>query len=168
LRHAIDDNARIDQVPKFFDGARMNYAENFLCGEDDAVAIIEINEEIQKSPRKYTWEELKELVARYAGVLKREGATAGDVIVRECRFCLLGISFLMLCQSSEAITPDRSLSCLLQLRLVLCLRHSLQILVRRYVEFSEIAIHYLISCLTVTYRSSYPTQTQDHDRRTPI
>jgi hypothetical protein len=94
LQHAIDDDACIDQLPKFFDGARMNYAENLLCGKDDAVALIEINEKIQKSPRKYTWKELKELVARYAGVLKREGASQGDVIVRKCFFWSLSRSFL--------------------------------------------------------------------------
>jgi acyl-CoA synthetase (AMP-forming)/AMP-acid ligase II len=129
----------------------MNYAENILCGKDDAVAIIEINEEIQKSPRNYTWKELRELVARYAGVLKREGATEGDVIVRKCHFPLLGCSSLIISQSSEAITPDLSLSYLLQLRSVLCLHPLLQILVRRYVHVYAVTFHYLTSCLTVAH-----------------
>jgi hypothetical protein len=112
----------------------MNYTENFLCGKDDAVALIEINEEIQMSPRKYTWKELKELVARYAGVLKREGASQGDVIVRKCFFWGLSRSFLIEQKSSEATTLDRLHFYLLQLRSVQCSRHLQPISVRRCVH----------------------------------
>lgn len=62
----------------------MNYAENLLSGKDDATAIIELNETNIHSPRHYTWKDMKQLVARYVGVLKREGMKQGDVFV--CMF----------------------------------------------------------------------------------
>ena len=78
---AIEDNARIDHLPHFFPVARINYAENLLCGDDDAVAVIEMNEQNIHSPRKYTWKDLRQLVARYKGVLTRAGVRQGDVVV---------------------------------------------------------------------------------------
>lgn len=68
----------------------MNYAENLLCGKDDAVAVIEMNEETQGAPTRYTWRQLKELVARHAGVLRRENVTEGDIVV-----CLWSLFLLM-------------------------------------------------------------------------
>ena len=51
---AVEDNARIDNFPKFFEDARLNYAENLLCGDDDEVAVIEMNELNLCEPKKYT------------------------------------------------------------------------------------------------------------------
>ena len=82
---AIDDNASIDSFPKFFEDARLNYAENMLCGDDDAIAIIEMNELNQQDPKKYTWKDLKGLVAKYAGLLRRSGVGVGDVVCCGCR-----------------------------------------------------------------------------------
>ena len=66
LSGAVEDNARIDNFPKFFEDARLNYAENLLCGDDDAVAVIGMNELNLREPKKYTWKDLRQLVARYA------------------------------------------------------------------------------------------------------
>lgn len=81
---AIDDDARIDAFPSFFEDARLNYAENLLCGKDEKVAVIEMNEVNLWEPRKYTWRQLRELTARYAGVLRREEVGKGDVVCCEC------------------------------------------------------------------------------------
>ena len=78
----MDNDAAIDKFPKFFQDARLNYAENMLCGDDDAIAVIEMNETNQQNPRKYTWEDLKTLVAKYAGLLSRSGVEQGDVVCR--------------------------------------------------------------------------------------
>lgn len=69
----------------------MNYAENLLCGKDDALAVIEMNETNIHNPRRYTWRAMKQLVARYAGVLKREGLKQGDVVVR--MLCLVHFQY---------------------------------------------------------------------------
>ena len=86
---AIVDYARIHEFPSFFEDARLNYAENMLCGDDNAVAVIEINELNLHKPKRYTWRDLKALVARYAGVLKRSGVRSGDVVC--CMSCIIDI-----------------------------------------------------------------------------
>jgi len=55
-----------------------------LCGEDAAAAVIEMNEQNIHEPRRYTWKDLRQLVARYTGVLRREGVKQGDVVVCKC------------------------------------------------------------------------------------
>ena len=83
----ISNGASITSIPKFFDGARLNYAENLLfntAAVDDAVAVIEIDESIlsnKQQPRRYTLHDLRCIVARYVGVLTRCGVTEGDVVV---------------------------------------------------------------------------------------
>lgn len=52
-----------------------------LCGKDEELAVIDMNEHNRDSPTRYTWQDLRKLVARYAGVLKRAGLKQGDVIV---------------------------------------------------------------------------------------
>lgn len=71
----------IDTFPKFFEYASINYAENALKGQDDDLAVIDMNETNQQSPDRYTWKEMRALVARYAALLRREGVGLGDVIV---------------------------------------------------------------------------------------
>lgn len=82
----MDDDAAIDKFPKFFPDARLNYAENMLRGDDDAVAVIEMNELNLGTPRKYTWRDLRVLVARFVGLLKRAGVGMGDVVCCELSF----------------------------------------------------------------------------------
>lgn len=36
---AVDDNARIDQFPTFFDGVCLNFAENLLFRGDDRLLL---------------------------------------------------------------------------------------------------------------------------------
>lgn len=78
---AIDDNAPMFPPPSFFPDVRMNYAENLLSGKDDALAVIEMNEKNLKSPRKYSWRDLRALVARYSSLLRKQGVCKGDVVV---------------------------------------------------------------------------------------
>lgn len=76
-----NNNPAIYPPPLFFPEARLNFAENMLCGKDDETAIIEMNEKTMQDPLRYTWRDLKVTVARYAGVLRRLGVTSGDVLV---------------------------------------------------------------------------------------
>ena len=62
--------------PKWFDGARLNFAENLLRRRDDAPAIVSWNE---LGPRaRLTFAELHEEVARVAAALRAHGVSAGD------------------------------------------------------------------------------------------
>lgn len=61
---------------KWFEGARLNFAENLLRGNDDAIAIIEHRED--KRRRTVSYRELRELSAQLAGTLKAAGVGEGD------------------------------------------------------------------------------------------
>lgn len=101
---AIDDNARIDKFPKFFPDTQINFAENLLCGgKNDAVAVIDANEANLNSPRRYTWKQLKALVAQHAGLLRRSNVSKGDVVVLVGGNSARSLSFLLAAASIGAI-----------------------------------------------------------------
>ena len=79
--YAVDESIPIDQFPKFFEEARLNWAENVLCGKDDDLMIRSINETTLDTPDKYSWGEMRQLVAEYANALKRAGLRKGDFMV---------------------------------------------------------------------------------------
>lgn len=79
--YAVDESLTIDQFPKFFQDAKLNYAENILCGQDDDVMILGMNETNIYSPELYTWGGMKSLVATYSDALKRAGLKQGDFMV---------------------------------------------------------------------------------------
>ena len=62
--------------PRWFDGARLNFAENLLRFRDDNVAIIAWNE--LGSTRRLTFAELYVETARLAAALRANGVRAGD------------------------------------------------------------------------------------------
>ncbi|MBI4374504.1 MAG: AMP-binding protein, partial [Deltaproteobacteria bacterium] len=61
---------------RWFDGARLNFAENLLRYRDTRAALISYGE--GKSPRQTTYSELYEEVARIAASLKKAGIKPGD------------------------------------------------------------------------------------------
>ncbi|MFE8071717.1 acetoacetate--CoA ligase [Marinobacteraceae bacterium S3BR75-40.1] len=67
-----------DAMPgaKWFGGAKLNFAENLLRGEDDAPALIEQREDGRG--RAVTFGELREQTARLAGTLQASGVVSGD------------------------------------------------------------------------------------------
>ncbi len=64
------------QGPRWFPGARLNFAENLLRFADDRPAIVFWNELGRQ--RELSYAELRGEVARYAMALRREGVVAGD------------------------------------------------------------------------------------------
>ncbi len=61
---------------RWFVGAEMNFAENLLAYDDDRTALIFQGE--QSPPRRMTYAELHEEVARVAAALRAMGVTTGD------------------------------------------------------------------------------------------
>lgn len=61
---------------KWFEGARLNFAENLLRFQDDRIALISWAE--GKPRREINYRELAEQVARLAASLKNEGVKPGD------------------------------------------------------------------------------------------
>ena len=76
----MDGILPIDQFPPFFEGARLNFAENLLCGDDEEVAVISLDEVNLLSPQKHTWKELRLLVGRYASALRSSGLKREEVV----------------------------------------------------------------------------------------
>lgn len=81
---AVNDDAVIDEFPQFFEGAKLNFAENLLAGKVDGLAIIEMNESNMAEPERYSWQDLRGLVQGYADALKASGLNKGEVVAREC------------------------------------------------------------------------------------
>uniref|UniRef100_UPI0037E76465 acetoacetyl-CoA synthetase n=1 Tax=Semicossyphus pulcher TaxID=241346 RepID=UPI0037E76465 len=77
----VDVSKRISDVPEWFKGARLNYAENLLKHADqDKVALYagtEANEEIVK----VTFGELRRDVALFAAAMRKMGVETGDRVV---------------------------------------------------------------------------------------
>jgi acetoacetyl-CoA synthetase len=62
--------------PRWFTGARLNFAENLLRYDDDRPALVFWNE--QGRQRELSYRELNQSVAGVAAALAREGVAAGD------------------------------------------------------------------------------------------
>ena len=62
--------------PRWFPGARLNFAENLLRCRDDREALVFWNE--QGPVRRLTFAELADAVARFAAYLRAAGVEAGD------------------------------------------------------------------------------------------
>ena len=71
----IDDVARMPGA-QWFQGSRLNFAENLLRYRDDHLALVFRGED--KIRRTFTYAQLYDEVARVAGALKRSGVEAGD------------------------------------------------------------------------------------------
>lgn len=72
----------VDEIPRWFTGALLNYAENLLQHNQsraDAVALTVANER-EESGRRLTFGELKEQTGRMANALKAIGVAKGSVV----------------------------------------------------------------------------------------
>ena len=65
-----------ERGPRWFTGARLNFAENLLRFGDDREAIVEWNELGRR--RSFTYAELQNAVALFASGLRASGVTVGD------------------------------------------------------------------------------------------
>jgi acetoacetyl-CoA synthetase len=76
--HGLDRMAPPDRDlgPRWFPGARLNFAENLLRYRDERDAIVAWNESGRQ--RSITWAELHDEVARVAASLREHGVRAGD------------------------------------------------------------------------------------------
>jgi acetoacetyl-CoA synthetase len=90
----VDESARIDSIPRWFDGVYMNAAENLLYSrvpgapasqrgtigkEDGKIAVTEVREGGTEI-RDVTWGHLRLEVGRLADALRRHGVQKGDRI----------------------------------------------------------------------------------------
>lgn len=91
----MDESARIDSIPRWFNGVHMNFAENLLYSrvpeaatskrgfegkEDDKIALTEIREGYTEV-RNVSWGQLRKEVALLASAMKQHGVRKGDRVV---------------------------------------------------------------------------------------
>lgn len=81
---AIDETLRIDQLPTFFEDARLNYAENLLVRSDEGVAVKYLCENQLDAPSEVTWKELHETVRILSNAMRKSNVSREDVV------CIIG------------------------------------------------------------------------------
>ncbi|XP_074640597.1 acetoacetyl-CoA synthetase-like [Tubulanus polymorphus] len=103
----VDPNKKIDEIPQWFEGSRLNYAENMLRYNDDRVAIYSTGEG-RKDVSQITFAELRKLVAKYAVAMKKLGIAKGDRVVGYISNCPEAVVAMLAAASLGAIWSSTS------------------------------------------------------------
>ncbi|UJR15921.1 hypothetical protein I4U23_002842 [Adineta vaga] len=77
FEQVLEEDKKMNEIPRWFVGARLNYAENLLRFKDDRVAIYSCSEG-DSSIKRLTFAQLNEQVRRYRAALQHIGVTVGD------------------------------------------------------------------------------------------
>ncbi|CAF0861084.1 unnamed protein product [Adineta steineri] len=80
FEQVLEEKKKMNEIPRWFVGARLNYAENLLRFNDDRVAIYSCSEG-NSTVKRMTFSELNENVRRYRAALQHVGVTVGDRVV---------------------------------------------------------------------------------------
>ncbi|RKP26658.1 hypothetical protein SYNPS1DRAFT_13889 [Syncephalis pseudoplumigaleata] len=103
----IDETVPMDEIPVWFEGARLNYAENLLRRGDDAhVAIVATGE--GRARESITYAALRERVRCMAAALRRAGVTVGDRVAGYIPNCVEAIVVMLAATSLGAIYSSTS------------------------------------------------------------
>ena len=99
----VDESARMDSIPRWFTGVRMNFAENILFSGDVAtgrpvigtakadakIAVTEVREGAFLEPiRQISWKELRQRVGRLSNAMRAWGVKKGDRVALVASTCL--------------------------------------------------------------------------------
>jgi acetoacetyl-CoA synthetase len=114
VKQAYDNDATIDQNPRWFQGVNINYAENVLEGRDlDAIALIGLREGESLDGEKWTWRQLREHVRKARSALLRLGVRKEDRVGALMSNSNWIIALFLACASMGAvfssISPDMGL-----------------------------------------------------------
>eukprot|EP00842_Homolaphlyctis_polyrhiza_P002666 jgi/Hompol1/33/HPOL_003837-RA len=102
----LDKSVPMDAIPKWFKGARLNYAENALRRSDAVPAIISAGE--QGAPITLSFEQLNKNVARYADALRKHGIKTGDRVAAYIPNCIEAATFMLAAASIGAVWSSAS------------------------------------------------------------
>lgn len=87
--HVVDELARIDSIPSWFPGVKLNFAENVLfsyasgdtTGKGDTeIAVTELSENSIDAPVHLSWAQLRRRTGALIQAMKAHGVTKGDRI----------------------------------------------------------------------------------------
>ncbi|EDV23760.1 uncharacterized protein TRIADDRAFT_26822 [Trichoplax adhaerens] len=97
----VDKSKRVDEIPEWFHGTRLNFAENLLKYRDDKVAIYFTGE--GRELTQMTYQELYHQVRQYAAALRKSGVQNGDRVVGYIPNCPQAIIAMLATASIGAI-----------------------------------------------------------------
>lgn len=103
----VDMTKSIDEIPEWFSGARLNFAENLLKYDDDRVALYSTGEG-RETIEKITFKELHQKVAVYASAMRRLGVQVGDRVVGYIPNCPEAVIAMLAAASIGAIWSSTS------------------------------------------------------------
>lgn len=104
----VDTNKGIAENPKWFEGARLNFAENLLRYNDDRTAIYCTGEGMSITEKKKSFRELRDSVAVYAAALRRLGVEKGDRVVGYIPNCTEAVEAMLATASIGAVWSSTS------------------------------------------------------------
>lgn len=103
----VDTTKGITDIPEWFHGSRLNYAENLLSHKNDKkVALITYGE--GQEPAYVTFAELRRRVATMAAALRRAGVVEGDRVVGYLPNSLLAVEAMLATASIGAVWSSTS------------------------------------------------------------
>ncbi|CAH1801308.1 unnamed protein product [Owenia fusiformis] len=107
FQQVIDKNANISEIPRWFTGSRLNYAENLLRWNDDRIALYSTAEGRDNVITR-THRQLRDNVAIYAAAMKKMGISKGDRVVGYIPNCCEAIEGMLAAASIGAIWSSTS------------------------------------------------------------
>lgn len=106
ISQAYDPDIPITEVPRFFQNAKLNYAENVLVQphvDSRTTALIGLREGGDPDGEKWSWIELRENVRRIRSSLMRSGLKAGDRVAALVSTSLWSVAIFLAAASIGAI-----------------------------------------------------------------
>lgn len=103
----VDRSVNIADIPKWFEGSRLNYAENLLKYNDDRIAIYACVEGTTHYKTK-TYAELRKSVAIYAEAMRKMGIKKNDRVVGYISNCIEAVEAMLAAASLGAIWSSTS------------------------------------------------------------
>ena len=103
---AYDPGIPMSEVPRFFERAYINYAENVLTQPDvapDSPALISIREGQGLDGELWSWAKLREEVRKIRSALLRSGVKEGDRVAALISTSIWSVAIFLACASLGAI-----------------------------------------------------------------
>ncbi|BFZ04719.1 hypothetical protein BsWGS_07758 [Bradybaena similaris] len=107
FEEVVNKKKSIADIPEWFRGSRLNFAENILRFDDDRVAIYSTGEG-QTSVKRKTHRELRQSVAAYAAAMRHMGVQKGDRVVGYIPNCTEAVEAMLAAVSIGAIWSSTS------------------------------------------------------------
>ncbi|KAG8515003.1 Acetoacetyl-CoA synthetase, partial [Galemys pyrenaicus] len=105
----------ITDVPEWFKGSRLNYAENLLRHKDNDKVALYVAREGKEEIAKVTFEELRHQVALFAAAMRKMGVKKGDRVVGYLPNSAHAVEAMLAAASIGAIwsstSPDFGVNC---------------------------------------------------------